>query len=255
MLSLPTLLGIAISGVYGFFPAFFSTQKYLKRRGIEQAINEFEYVKQILLVEIPICFISVLFIEYSIIEAPKFHGLHMPMELVDFLVGAGLLGPITAAVIAGLLRITFQIVRREFRFYFAKGCFSITIHKEKEFEKIRYLKLGLDSYNRYLRRRLKYQISDNIINKFYFKYIRATTQQRNEMINSLLQAFEDERLSLLPKPVICISAIVKVPETEDFLTQETVGQKLKVTGTFLAATIPILIAIIDMILRYLKFLT
>jgi len=46
--------------------------------------------------------------------------------------------------------------------------------------------------------------------------------------------------------------IMKVPETGEFLTQETVGQKLKVIGTFLAATIPIVISLIDIILRYLK---
>ena len=54
------------------------------------------------------------------------------------------------------------------------------------------------------------------------------------------------------KPVTCISMIMKVPETGEFLTQETVGQKLKVIGTFLAATIPIVISLIDIILRYLK---
>ena len=68
------------------------------------------------------------------------------------------------------------------------------------------------------------------------------------MINSLLQAFEEGRT----KPVTCISMIMKVPETEEFLTQETVGQKLKVIGTLLAATIPIIISLIDIILRYLK---
>jgi hypothetical protein len=251
-LFIPTYLVIAIVGVYGFFPAFFSTQNYLKRRGIEQAINEFEYVKQILLVEIPICFLFVFFfpIEYSSIES---HG-HLGPEIAAIEAAAGL-GPITAAVIGGLLRIAFQIVRRRFRFYFAKGCFSIMIQKEEELKKIRYLKLGLDSYNRYLRRRLKYQISDNIINKFYFKYICASSQEKREMINSLIQAFEDESFSLLPKPVICISAIMKVPETEEFLTQETFGQKLKVVGTLLAATIPILISIIDILLRALKLLT
>jgi hypothetical protein len=105
---------------------------------------------------------------------------------------------------------------------------------------MRYLRLGLDSYNKYLRRRFKYQISDNTIKRFCFKFIRATSQERNGMINSL------------PKPVICISAIMNVPETEEFLTQETVGQKLKVISTFLAATIPILISLIELIQKFQK---
>ena len=113
---------------------------------------------------------------------------------------------------------------------------------------MRYLRLGLDSYNKYLRRRVKYQISDNIIKQFYSKYIRATSQERNEMINSLLRAFEDGRT----KPVTCISMIMKIPETEEFLTEESVGQKLKVIGTFLAATIPISISVIELIRQFLK---
>jgi hypothetical protein len=158
-----------------------------------------------------------------------------------------LLPPVSYIVVGGFLRIVLLIVRKEFRFYFAKGSFNIIPHKE-EFEQLRYLRLGLDSYNKYLRRRLKYQISDNIIKKFYFKYIRATTQERNEMINSLLQAFEDGRT----KPVMCISTIMKVAETEEYLTEESVGQKLKVIGTFLAATIPILISVIELIKQFQK---
>ena len=68
------------------------------------------------------------------------------------------------------------------------------------------------------------------------------------MINSLLRAFEDGRT----KPVTCISMIMKVPETEEFLTEESVGQKLKVIGTFLAATIPISISVIELIRQFLK---
>ncbi|MFZ0511065.1 MAG: hypothetical protein WAM14_05630 [Candidatus Nitrosopolaris sp.] len=67
------------------------------------------------------------------------------------------------------------------------------------------------------------------------------------MIDSLLQAFEDEVVSFLPKPVTCISTIMKVPETEEFLTEESVGQKLKVVGTLLAATIPIIISLVEVI--------
>ena len=64
------------------------------------------------------------------------------------------------------------------------------------------------------------------------------------MINSLFQAFEDGRT----KPVICISTLMKVPDTEEFLTQESVG--LKVIGTFLAASIPILISAIGSYIQY-----
>jgi hypothetical protein len=131
-------------------------------------------------------------------------NLSRSVHLYGFGIGAAM---VTAAT-AGLLRIIFEIVRREFRFYFARSCFDVIGQDEEEFEQMRYLKLGLDSYNKYLRRRFKYQISDNNIKKFYFKYVLATKQERNEMINSILQAFDDGK----SKPVICISTIMKVPD-------------------------------------------
>ena len=78
-----------------------------------------------------------------------------------------------------------------------------------------------------MRRRLKYQISDNIINKFYFKYIRATTQERKIIINTLLQAFEDERLSLLPKPLILLlQSKLKAQETRHLFRALTPNNKV-----------------------------
>ena len=43
---------------------------------------------------------------------------------------------------------------------------------------------------------------------------------------------------------------MKVPDTEEFLTQESVGQKLKLIGTFLAASIPILISAIGLYIQF-----
>ena len=241
-----SLLFVVVVLVYIFHP---NGEKYFKTREYQKGIDEFEYIKKILLVVIPIL-VAVLLLYYFIYLKENIPAnlkqipLSNPIPLFLYFI---LLPPVSYIVVGGFLRIVLLIVRKDFRFYFAKGSFNIIPNKE-EFEQMRYLRLGLDSYNKYLRRRLKYQISDNIIKQFYFKYIRATTQERNEMINSLLQAFEDGRT----KPVTCISMIMKIPETEEFLTQETVGQKLKVIGTFLAATIPILISLIEFIQKFQK---
>jgi len=168
-----------VTVVYIFYP---SGRKYFKKGEYQKGIDEFEYIRQILLVEIPLLF-AVILLSYL----PQTNGNYL-IDVTLGQVGVQLIW----IVISGLLRIGLLIVRKEFRFYFAKGCFNIIPHNE-EFDQMRCLRLGLDSYNKYLRRRVKYQISDNIIKQFYSKYIRATSQERNEMINSLLQAFEEGR--------------------------------------------------------------
>ena len=217
------LLGLyVVTGIYGLMPARYSTEKYFKKRGFERAIIEFEYVKKIVAVEISILGLT-LILNYSI-----FYRMSDPESFFNLLTFAALF----LVVPGGFLRLILLIARKEFRFYFAKGCFSIMTQKEEDLAKMRYLKLGLESYNKFLRRHLKYQIGESNIKKFYFKYMRAAIQERNEMVNSLLQAFEDGKT----RPATCVATITKVPEIEEFLIEESVGQKLKVVGTFLASS-------------------
>jgi hypothetical protein len=57
--------------------------------------------------------------------------------------------------IAAFLRITLQNLKREFRFYFAKGCCKILSTKNDKVEKMKYLFLLLSSYNKYFTKKFK----------------------------------------------------------------------------------------------------
>jgi hypothetical protein len=50
-----------------------------------------------------------------------------------------------------------------------------------------------------------------------------------------------------------LSTILKVPETEEFLSRETALQKIKLVGPVIAAAVPVIISIIELLNR-LKFL-
>jgi hypothetical protein len=122
-------ISFCVVAVYIFYP---SGQKYFKKREYQKGIEEFECTKQILLVEIPLIF-AVYLLDFFISRTenlPLYSIFNITATLNDI-------------VVVGL-RIGLLIVRKEFRFYFAKGCISIIPHKE-EFEQMRYLRLGLDS--------------------------------------------------------------------------------------------------------------
>ena len=147
----PVVLGFYLVIVYIFYP---SGAKYFKKREYQKGIDEFQYIKKIILVRITILS-ALLIVFYSI------------SSIVQIYPGWSFFPTFTLIyiVVGGFLRIGRLIIWKEFRFYFAMGCFNIIPHNE-EFDQMRYLRLGLDSYNKYLRRRVKYQIVIILLNNF-----------------------------------------------------------------------------------------
>lgn len=102
---------------------------------------------------------------------------------------------------------------------------------------MRCVNCGLRSYNKYLRRRLKLEI------KAYSKFAYANTAEKNDMLQSVCESLEStDRLKLARY----LSTLSKIPDTELFLIESPL-EKLKIIGTFLAAAIPIVISVIQLI--------
>jgi hypothetical protein len=74
---------------------------------------------------------------------------------------------VVAVVMGALLRVLTQVIRKEFRFHLAKGYCIVASGKEEDqdLDRIKYLVLSLDSYNKYLLRKIKFGIKN--INKIY----------------------------------------------------------------------------------------
>jgi hypothetical protein len=136
---------------------------------------------------------------------------------------------------AGFLRIVTQSTKREFRFYFAKACCKIISEKENEFDKMKYLLLLLDSYNRFLYRNIKMGI--NSIEEIYSIIYYKDTKERNQIIGLICGCLEDEKLKLAKY----LSSIYQIPDSK-FYVREPFAQRMKLIGTILATMIPIIIS-------------
>lgn len=142
-----------------------------------------------------------------------------------------------------LLRIAVYTAKREFRFYLARGYIRISSEKQSNFDRIKYLFLALDSYNKFLIRKTKFGIKN--IDKIFSDIMHTDVRKNDEMIKSINEHLSGQGMDL----GIYLSKIYKVTDTEQFFIRESLLQKLKTVATFLAATIPIVISIIQLFAR------
>lgn len=212
-----------------------SIQEYLKQ-GLEQAIIEFETVRKVMPL---IILIAVSLITFSIWVTHIFSGTW------GALYTSSVFGLILYIGIAGLLMYGLVISKKEFRFYFARTCFMSALNKEDIFEQMYYFSLGLQTYNKYLKRHLKHQIKD--IDKVFSKVSLLDKDVKNKIIHTLSNSFETETDKL--KPLKCISSEpMKSEDVENVLIPESLKSQLKVVGAFLTASIPIAVSTISLLL-------
>jgi hypothetical protein len=85
--------------------------------------------------------------------------------------------------------------------------------------------------------------------RLYTSILLADTKEKDQMIKPICESLEQvgDKLKLAKY----LSSTYKVPET-DFFVNESIVQRLKVVGTFFAAAIPIIISIIQLMLRSSK---
>jgi hypothetical protein len=216
----------AIIIAYGLYPIILSTEKYTKRRN-ENIVVEFEFIKKLVFTAMPILIVLVL--------ADRFQVLSYYSLLYDFFLA--IFASSIAVVVGAMLRIATQVIKKEYRLYLAKGYCMIASTKEKDLDKMKYLFLSLDSYNKYLLRNIKSGIRN--INKIYSLII---CKNEDEMINSICKYLAGDRLGLARYLV----SLYEVPPIQEFFIKESFVQKLKTAGAFLVAAIPIVIAIIQL---------
>lgn len=152
---------------------------------------------------------------------------------------------LTYVTIAALIRIITQIAKKGYRFYFAKAYCQIISEKRNNFEKIEYLFPLINSYNKYLQRNLKVEI--NNIKKIYSIILYKDINQQWEIIKSICTTLDGDRLKLAQY----LSSLLKIPDS-DFYIKKSLFQHLKIIGAFLAAAIPIIISIIQLIIEINK---
>ena len=190
----------------------YSIEKYLKQGFGQAAVVEFQTVKKIIP---PILLIYTGVLIQSIVREyiirgyinPLFNEIYssilFPASLVFIVLG-----------LAPILMYGLTISKKEFRFYFAKTCFMSALNKKDIFKQMHYFRLGLQEYNRYLKRHLKLQIND--IDKIFSKTSLLDDSTKTGVIRSLSTSFETETDKLKPlkyissEPILMKSEILKV---------------------------------------------
>ncbi len=229
--------------IYPPYPAPFSIEKYFVKRGFESAVSEFELVRKILYVAIP------LLIFFTVIDLLKplfemFVSDEIVSMLTENIVFYSARGFLFLTVLAGLLKMVFALSRKRFRLYFAKGCLSITKDSKDEVEKMEYLIKGLDSYNSHLKRHIKLGI--NAIKRIYSRIATLPAKDKMETVNRIIQSFESGDTL---EPVRYLSSLHE-SKTELFLDEESFEQKIKLQVTYAAGIIPVILTIIQSVINF-----
>ncbi len=228
--------------IYPPYPAPFSIEKYFVKRGFESAVSEFELVRKILFVAVPLLiFFTVINLIQPLLE--QFISTQVLSIITDSIVFYSARGFLFLTVLAGLLKMVFALSRRRFRLYFAKGCLSIAKNTDDEVEKMEYLIKGLNSYNSFLKRHIKLEINE--IKKIYSKITTLPSKEKMDTVNRIIQSFESGDTL---EPVRYLSSL-KDNKTELFLTEEPLEQKIKLQVTYAAGIIPVILTIIQSVIK------
>jgi YVTN family beta-propeller protein len=271
---------VAILFLYPPYPAPYSSRKYFGDRGFSTAVIEFELVKKILFITVPLFIVLTVLTNIPStqeqLELPVKNYLSISLKVIlqqpAFRISQGITFFI---VFAGLLKLIFALSRKKFRLYYAKGCFEIWKNnrgKKDEVQSMRYVIKGLNSYNMYLNRHLKLHISE--MRLIYSNMSRLSLVMKNQVLERLSNLFLQngwETNTLRPvrflydfytseaKPKVKEEAKPKVKEEakpkvkeEAFLIQQPFFDKVKNWSAFAAVLVPLVIAIIDLYLKFPK---
>jgi hypothetical protein len=107
------------------------------------------------------------------------------------------------------------------------------LNKKDIIKQMYYFRLGLQEYNRYLRRHLDHYIKD--IDKIFSKVSLLGDVPKTEIIHSLSNSFEAETDKLKPLKYISselMPMLMESQDTEGFLIPQSLKLQLKVVGTF-----------------------
>jgi hypothetical protein len=224
------VFAVIIVVTYGSLSYSRTTKLYDKKGWLEDLIAEHEFLKKLLYVSLPML-ILVTFVFVRTYQPEQQNFSYALLAGMIFIVGGA------------LLRYTSNTTKKNFRFYYAKGCIQLLSKKTDKSEKMNLLVRALNSYNKYLKKTLKLQI--NNIDKICSKIISDPFLDKHEFTKSISDAFQsDDKL----KPTTQILSFLNIKNTEEFLIKEPLWTKIEEWGTLLVPIITVAISIIQFVL-------
>jgi hypothetical protein len=112
---------------------------------------------------------------------------------------------------SALLNMIILLIKREFRYFYATGCFVIMTRSYSDVEKMSYLILGIKSYDSYLVRNLGLRINNLV--PIFSKIGSLPENEQMQMIKKISESFMNLRSGTL-EPVRLLSLLTNVPESE-----------------------------------------
>ena len=226
--------------VYPPYPAPYSADKYFLNRGFQSAVSEFELVRKILYVAVPLLIFFAVINLIQIVVEPFFHVKGVLLRIIndDVFQGARLI--IFFVVLAGILKMVFALGRRKFRLYFAKGCLELMEKSHDEVEKMRYFAMALNSYDSYLKRNIDLQFND--IKQIIAKIAMLPAKEKKEIMDKVGNGFESNDTL---EPVRYLASFFEQKEKE-LLVEEPLEKKIKTQLTYAIGIVPVVITIIQL---------
>lgn len=229
--------------VYPPYPAPYSADKYFMTRGFQSAVTEFELVKKILYVAVPLLIFFAAINLIQIVIDPFLHvkGIILPVINTEVFQGARMM--IFLAVLAGILKMVFALTRRKFRLYFAKGCLELMKKSKDEVEKMRYFTMALNSYDSYLKRNIDLQFND--VKQIVAKIAMLPAKEKNETMEIVGKGFDSNGTL---EPVRYLATFFEQKEQE-LLVEEPIQKKIKNQLTYAIGIVPVVITIAEFVIK------
>lgn len=170
--------------------------------------------------------------------------LHLPRLLsLSTPVIVSLSGAVIALVIA-VIAMGERLVRKDFQFYIAKMSVRVmgkTTNNEDK--RMRFLGIVLNSYNKFIEKKLRLEFD---IAKVYSMIL--TAKDKEAKFEEIVESFNgDDKF----KPITYLS---DANNAEPFLVKKKLWTNVNEVGTFLAVIIPALIAVVQLVQSYVKFI-
>lgn len=246
---------VVILLLYPPYPLPTSSEWYFKKRGFSRAVMEYQFVKNVLIVTVPIL---ITFTALGILHDLRFppqgviHGsspLNYYMDILHPHIDTFNIAKILLflIVVSGVLKMIFARVRRGFWLHYTIGCFVQMQNRKNDMDEMRYFVRGLNSYNLYVRRQTKLEINE--LSKFFSKIASFEQVQKNECISKFASYFSSYEIVKKDTlyPLREISNILKIPDESQLLVGQSLKNRLMEWGAAAAVFIPLTIQTVSFI--------
>lgn len=247
---IPPIPIMVILFLFSVYPALYPTEKFFKKRGSVNVVIEYQYIRKILFAFLISLIVTIVMIYFLIpimneqaisqyaqgmsdMEIYKQVPLIPLIESLYFMVFV-----FSEVLIFILLKLLLEHARRQFRFYYADACFEIIYEKKSEIEKAGYLSLGLDWYNKFVKRIIKGGID---IDTIYSRIISHSQLSNNILLDIIMDSFHngDEF-----KPMRHMLALLSCWKEGATLIKQSLRTKIRESSDLLIPIVTVVITII-----------